>query len=160
MGYQLRLHSQIRAWLADLRDTEPEQARPVGEALLALADAGDALGPPLVVSLESVLGQPEDPRETLDRSYQHQLETLTRIRRGVADVATSRKRVELQINALEQQADSLTRQRDEAQRAGREELANVAADRAAAIANQLADLRRQYLRLTRDEEKLTATSQR
>ena len=109
MGYQLRLHSQIRAWLADLRDTEPQQARLVGEAMLALIDAGGALGPPLVVPLESVLGQPEDPREALDRSYQRQLETLTKIRRGVADVATSRKRLELQIGSLERQADGLAR---------------------------------------------------
>jgi phage shock protein A len=160
MGYQLRLHSQIRAWLSDLRDTEPERARLVGEALLALAEAGQALGPPLVVSLESVLGQPEDPRETLDRSYVRQLETLTKIRRGVADVATSRKRLELQIDSLEQQAGRLARQRDEALRAGREDLADVAAGRAAAIVDQLSDLRRQYLGLTRDEEKLTAASQR
>ena len=160
MGYQLRLHSQIRAWLTDLRDTDPGQARLVGEALLVLIDAGAALGPPLVVSLESVLGQPEDPRETLDRSYQRQLETLTKICCGVVDVATSRKRVELQIDSLEQQADRLARQRDEAERAGREDLAEVAAGRAAAIVDQLFDLRRQYLGLTRDEEKLTAASQR
>ena len=160
MGYQLRLHSQIRAWLADLRDTEPGQARLVGEALLALIDAGEALGPPLVVSLESVLGQPEDPRETLDRSYQHQLERLTQIRRGVADVATSRKRVELQITSLEHNADKLARQRDEALRTGREDLADVASSRAAAIMDQLSDLRRQYLGLYREEEKLTAASQR
>ena len=48
MGYQLRLHSEIRDWLADLRDTEPELARLVGEAVLALIDAGETLGPPLV----------------------------------------------------------------------------------------------------------------
>ena len=160
MGYQLRLHSQIRAWLADLRDTEPEQARLVGEAMLALIDAGGALGPPLVVTLESVLGQPEDPREALDRSYQRQLETLTKIRRGVADVATSRKRLELQIGSLERQADSLARQREEAQRAGREGLAGVAASRAAVVEEYLSDLRRQYLRLTGEEAKLTAASQR
>ena len=77
MGYQLRLHGQIRAWLTDLRDAEPEQARLVGEAILALIDAGEALGPPLVVSLEAVLGQPEDSRETLDCSYQRQLERLS-----------------------------------------------------------------------------------
>src|SRR5215472_14181731 len=146
MGYQLRLHGQIRAWLTDLRDAEPEQARLVGEAILALIDAGEALGPPLVVSLESVLGQPEDPRETLDRSYQRQLERLTQVRRGVADVATSRKRVELQIVSLEQQADRLVRQREEAERAGREDLADVAAGRAAAVVGQLSGLRRQYLR--------------
>jgi phage shock protein A len=160
MGYQLRLHGQIRAWLTDLRDTEPEQARVVGEAMLALIDAGEALGPPLVVALASALGQPEDPRETLDRSYQRQLETLTKIRRGVADVATSRKRLELQIVSLEQQAGRLAHQRDEAQRAGREDLADVAAGRAAAIVDQLSGLRRQYLGLTREEEKLTAASQR
>jgi phage shock protein A len=160
MGYQLRLHGQIRAWLTDLRDTEPEQARVVGEAMLALIDAGEALGPPLVVALESVLGQPEDPRETLDRSYQRQLETLTRIRRGVAGVATSRKRLELQIVSLEQHAASLGHRRDEAQRAGREDLAGVAAGRAAAVMDQLTGLRRQYLELTREEEKLTAASQR
>ena len=50
-------------------------------------------------------------------SYQRQLELLTKVRRGVADVATSRKRVELQINQLEQQAAKLT---DQAQKAGAE----------------------------------------
>ena len=160
MGYQLRLHGQIRAWLTDLRDTEPEQARLVGEAMLALIDAGGALGPPLVVTLESVLGQPEDPREALDRSYQRQLETLTKIRRGVADVATSRKRLELQLGSLEQHADSLAHQRDEAEQAGREDLAGVATSRAAVVEEYLSDLRRQYLRLTGEEVKLTAASQR
>jgi phage shock protein A/DNA-binding XRE family transcriptional regulator len=160
MGYQLRLHSQIRAWLAGLRDTEPEQARLVGEAVLALIDAGGSLGPPLVVTLESVLGQPEDPREALDLSYQSQLERLTMVRRGVADVATSRKRLELQISSLERQADSLARQHDEAQRAGREGLTGVAASRAAVVEEYLSDLRRQYLRLTGEEAKLTTASQR
>ena len=47
------------------------------------------------------LDKMEDPRETLDYSYQRQLELLQKVRRGVADVATSRKRVELQINQLE-----------------------------------------------------------
>ena len=51
------------------------------------------------------LDRMEDPRETLDYSYQRQLELLTKVRRGVADVATSRKRVELQMNQLQQQAE-------------------------------------------------------
>ena len=51
------------------------------------------------------LDRAEDPRETLDYSYQRQLDLLSKVRRGVADVATSRKRVELQINQLEQQSD-------------------------------------------------------
>ena len=34
------------------------------------------------------LDRMEDPRETLDYSYQRQLELLQKVRRGVADVAT------------------------------------------------------------------------
>ena len=44
---------------------------------------------------DKALDRMEDPRETLDYSYKQQVEMLTRVRRGVADVATSRKRVEL-----------------------------------------------------------------
>ena len=46
------------------------------------------------------LDRAEDPRETLDYSYERQLEMLQKVRRGVADVATSRKRLELQMQQL------------------------------------------------------------
>jgi DNA-binding XRE family transcriptional regulator len=159
MGYQLRMHNDIRDWLTGLRATEPELARLVGEAVLALIEAGESLGPPLVLPLESVL-QPEDPREALDYSYQRQLEALTRVRRGVADVATSRKRLELQAGQLEEQAARLTRQREQALEAGQDALAREARTRAAAIGERIAPLRREAARLTRDEERLTAASQR
>lgn len=84
MGYRLRLHSEIRDWLTDLRGTQPELARRVGEAVVALLDTGERLGPPLVVPVESVFRPPVDPREALDYSYQRQLEGLQKIRRGVA----------------------------------------------------------------------------
>jgi hypothetical protein len=160
MTYQLRLHSQIRAWLTDLRDTEPELARRAGEALLALIEAGEALGPPLVFPLDAVLGVPEDPREALDLSYQRQLEMLTQVRRGTADVATSRRRLELQINSLEQQAGGLARQREDARRAGREDLAEEAGARAAGIEEQLSGLRRQFAVLRAEEENLSRAGQR
>ena len=50
------------------------------------------------------LDRAEDPRETLDYSYEKQLDLLQKVRRGVADVATSRKRLELQIGQLDQQS--------------------------------------------------------
>jgi len=66
------------------------------------------------------LDRMEDPRETLDYSYQQQVEMLTRVRRGVADVATSRKRVELQMNSLQKEVDRRDNQaRDAARRATR-----------------------------------------
>ena len=64
------------------------------------------------------LDKMEDPRETLDYSYQRQLEMLTQVRRGVADVATSRKRVELQMNTLQQQQSKLEGQAKQALGAG------------------------------------------
>jgi phage shock protein A len=53
-----------------------------------------------------------DSREVVDYFYQQQLEELTQIRRMVADQATSRKRMDLQLQAAEQQ-----RQKREAQAA-------------------------------------------
>jgi phage shock protein A len=106
------------------------------------------------------LDRMEDPRETLDYSYQRQLEMLTQVRRGVADVATSRKRVELQMNSLRKNQGRLEGQAKQALGAGREDLAREALGRKAALQSQLTDLENQYQSLQADEEKLTVASQR
>jgi DNA-binding XRE family transcriptional regulator len=160
MGYRLRLHSEIRDWLTDLRATEPELAHLVGEAVVALLDAGERLGPPLVVPLESVLRPPEDPREVLDYSYQRQLEFLQKVRRGVADVATSRKRVELQVGQLEESAAKLAKQRRDALDSRDEDLAGEARTREAEVQEQLSGLRDRLSVVKDEEEELTAASQR
>jgi hypothetical protein len=157
---QLRMHSEIRDWLTGLRAAEPGLARLVGEAVLAVLDAGGSLGPPLVVPLESVLRSPDDPGDSLDFSYQRLLEALTKVRRGVADVATSRKRAELQASQLEQTAAKLASQRGDAVDAGREDLASEARIHEARVQEQLSELRRGLLSLTGEEERLTAASQR
>src|SRR6266704_1414105 len=102
----------------------------------------------------------EDPRETLDYSYQTQLELLQKVRRGVADVATSRKRVELQMNSLELSSTKLDKQARDALSAGREDLAREALSRKSGVQGQLTDLQTQYTSLQGEEEKLTAASQR
>jgi phage shock protein A len=106
------------------------------------------------------LDRMEDPRETLDLSYQTQLELLQKVRRGVADVATSRKRIELQINQLQQGSDKLDRQARDALGSGREDLAREALTRKAGVQSQLGDLQTQYEGLQAEEEKLTNASQR
>jgi phage shock protein A len=106
------------------------------------------------------LDRMEDPRETLDYSYQTQLELLQKVRRGVADVATSRKRVELQINQLQQSSDKLDRQARDSLAVGREDLARDALTRKAGVQSQLSDLNTQYTALQGEEEKLTGASQR
>ena len=106
------------------------------------------------------LDKMEDPRETLDYSYQRQLELLTKVRRGVADVATSRKRVELQMNQLQQSANKLEDQARKALSMGREDLAREALSRKSSAQSQLNDLQAQYAQLQAEEEKLTVASQR
>ncbi|MGI8612881.1 MAG: PspA/IM30 family protein [Nocardioidaceae bacterium] len=106
------------------------------------------------------LDRAEDPRETLDYSYQKQLELLQKVRRGVADVATSRKRIELQVTQLQQQEDKLQGQAQQALAAGREDLAREALTRRAGLQTQLGDLQTQHANLQAEEEKLTLASQR
>jgi phage shock protein A len=107
-----------------------------------------------------VLDRMEDPRETLDYSYQTQLELLQKVRRGVADVATSRKRVELQMNQLQQSSDKLDRQARDALSVGREDLARDALTRKSGLQSQLNELNTQYTTLQGEEERLTGASQR
>jgi phage shock protein A len=106
----------------------------------------------------AALDKAEDPRQTLDYSYEKQLELLQKVRRGVADVATSRKRLELQMQQLQGQSDKLEAQARAALAAGREDLAREALSRRAGLAVQQNDLKEQYDGLVAQEEKLVAAS--
>src|SRR5512132_2058899 len=102
----------------------------------------------------------EDPRETLDYSYEKQLELLQKMRRGVADVATSRKRIELQAQQLQASQAKLEGQAKQALGQGREDLAREALTRRGAITSQLTDLQAQHDQLKVEEAKLVDASQR
>ncbi len=106
-----------------------------------------------------VLDKAEDPRETLDYSYEKQLELLQKVRRGVADVATSRKRLELQLQNLAQQEGKLEQQARAALSQGREDLAREALTRRSGLHQQIADLQGQLVQLQEQEEKLTVAAQ-
>ncbi|WP_327419127.1 PspA/IM30 family protein [Streptomyces sp. NBC_01233] len=112
------------------------------------------------VKANKALDKAEDPREVLDYSYEQQREMLQRVRRGVADVATSRKRVELQVSQLRQSAEKLQGQAEQALAAGREDLAREALTRRTAVAAQITDLEGQQASLKDQEEKLTLAAQR
>ena len=106
------------------------------------------------------LDRAEDPRELLDYSYERQLELLAQVRRGLADVTTSRRRVELQLTQLQQSAAKLQGQAQQALAAGREDLAREALTRRAAVTSQVGDLQGQQDSLQAEQDKLTAASQR
>ena len=106
------------------------------------------------------LDRAEDPRETLDYSYERQLELLQKVKRGLSDVATSRKRVELQAQALRESGEKLESQARQALTQNREDLAKEAVARRAGILTQLTELKAQHDQLKAEEEKLADASRR
>jgi len=159
MGCRLRMSDEIRDWLTDLRASDPSSARPVGAALTALLGEGAGLGPLMVVSLAPPLPQADLP-EALDRSYQHRLDRLQIVRRGVSDAAMLTRRVQLQITELESLQAKLGAQRRRALEAGRQDLAGEAATELAAADEQVAGLRRLLPGVIEAEQKLTEQGQR
>ena len=103
-----------------------------------------------------VLNKAENPNETLDYSYEQQLELLQNVKRGVADVVTAKKRLQLQADKLEASVPKLESQAREALGAGREDLARLALERKTAAQTQLQDLDRQVDELEAQQEKLVA----
>lgn len=106
------------------------------------------------------LDSAEDPRETLDYSYERQLDMLQQMRRGVADVATSRKRLELQAQGLQRSAAKLEQQAKQALDQNREDLAREALSRRAGVMSQLAELQVQHDQLKGEENRLVDASRR
>jgi phage shock protein A len=109
--------------------------------------------------LSKLLDRAENPEETLDYSYEQQLQSLQNVKRGVADVVTAKKRLELQQKQLEQSIVKLESQAREAVGAGREDLARQALERKSGIQQQLQGLDQQVQQLEAQQEKLTASQQ-
>src|SRR5215467_10338174 len=101
-----------------------------------------------------LLDRAENPAETLDYSYEEQLRQLQNVKRGIADVATAKKRLELQYTSMQQQTDKLDGQARDALKAGREDLARDALTRKAAIQGQLAGIMEQGQQLEAQQAKL------
>jgi phage shock protein A len=104
-----------------------------------------------------LLDRAEDPSETLDYSYERQLQLLQNVKRGVADVVTAKKRLELQTQQLEQSLVKLETQARQALGAGREDLARQALERKSAVQQQLQGLDQQVQGLEAQQEKLVAS---
>jgi phage shock protein A len=106
--------------------------------------------------LSKVLDKAEDPAETLDYSYEKQLELLQNVKRGVADVVTAKKRLQMQEEQLQQSLVTLEQQARQALGAGREDLARQALERKSGIQLQLRELDAQAEQLEQQQEKLVA----
>jgi phage shock protein A len=107
--------------------------------------------------LSKLLDRAEDPAETLDYSYEQQLQLLQNVKRGIADVVTAKKRLELQETQLQQSIVKLETQAREALAAGREDLARQALERKSGLQQQLQSLDEQTNQLEQQQEKLVAS---
>src|SRR5271170_2662529 len=104
------------------------------------------------------LDKAENPADMLDLSYEKQQENLQKVRRAVADVATAKKRLELQANELQSQAQKLQDQAKQALAQGQEDLAREALSRRAALADQLESLGTQHQQVETQLQQLETTA--
>src|SRR2546423_8050843 len=107
--------------------------------------------------LSKLLDRAENPSETLDYSYEQQLQLLQNVKRGVADVVTAKKRLQLQTDQLEQSVVKLETQARQALGAGREDLARQALERKSAVQQQLQGLAQQVQGIEAQQEELVAS---
>jgi len=108
----------------------------------------------------AMMDRAEDPNETLDYSYQKQLEQLQNLRRSIADVVTSEKRLELQQNQINVQMEKLDGQARAAVQQGKDDLARVALERKQALQSQLASFGQQIAQLKAQQDRFVDTERR
>jgi len=110
--------------------------------------------------ISKLLDRAEDPGETLDYGYQKQLELLQNVKKGIADVVTSKKRLQMQTEKLQQQVVKLDTQARQALAQGREDLARMALERKQAIQTELQTLDQQIAQLEQQQQQLTDNEQK
>ncbi|MGC9195600.1 MAG: PspA/IM30 family protein [Syntrophobacteraceae bacterium] len=110
--------------------------------------------------MSNVLDRVEDPAQTLDYSYEKQLELLRNVKRGVVEVVTSKRRLQLQSDSLKENLEKLDGQARTALGAGREDLARMALEHKQVIVQQLQGLEGQIADLEKEQEKLSTAETR
>ena len=110
--------------------------------------------------VSKLLDKAEDPAETLDYSYQKQVEQLQNVKKGIADVVTAKKRLQMQEGTLQQQVVKLDTQARQALSAGQEDLARTALERKNVAQTELQSLDTQVAELEDQQQKLIDSEQK
>jgi phage shock protein A len=110
--------------------------------------------------ISRLLDRAEDPAETLDYGYQKQVESLQNVKKGIADVVTSKKRLQMQSQKLEQNVVKLDTQARQALSQGREDLARAALERKTVAQTELQSLDQQVHELEAQQDKLTESEKK
>ena len=107
-----------------------------------------------------LLDRAERPDVTLDYSYERQLELLQTVKRGTAEVAAAKKRLEITADKRTAQVLKLEGQAREALAAGREDLARMALARKVEVQHELRDLDSQVATLEKQQSDLVERERR
>ena len=110
--------------------------------------------------MNRMLDNAEDPRETLDYSYEKQLEMLRNVKRGVVEMVAAKRQIQQQATRVQENITRLEQQARQAVEAGREDLARLALQRKQTAALELKGLDEQIGGLELEQEKLTLAEQR
>jgi len=110
--------------------------------------------------MNRILDNAEDPRETLDFAYEKQMEMLKKVKRGVVEMVTTKRRIEQQASKVRENILMLDNQASQALNAAREDLARVALQRKQASLIELEGLDEQISNLELEQQKLTQSEQR
>jgi phage shock protein A len=110
--------------------------------------------------VSKLMDRAEDPAETLDYSYQKQVEQLQNVKKGIADVVTAKKRLQMQETSLQQNLVKLDTQARQALSSGQEDLARTALERKNVAQTELQSLDGQVTELEEQQQKLTDSEQK
>jgi len=120
-----------------------------------MAGLGGRMSTVFKAKISKMLDRAEDPAETLDYGYQKQVELLQNVKKGIADVTTSKKRLQMQSQKIEQSVVKLDTQARQALAQGREDLARAALERKTVAQTELQSLDSQIEQLASQQEQLT-----
>jgi len=120
-----------------------------------MAGLGGRMSTVVKAKVSKLLDRAEDPAETLDYSYQKQVEQLQNVKKGIADVVTAKKRLQMQETSLQQNV--VKRQ---ALSSGQEDLARTALERKNVAQTELQSLDTQVAELEDQQQKLTDSEQK
>jgi phage shock protein A len=110
--------------------------------------------------VSTLLDRFENPQEALDYSYVKQQEMLNKLRRSLAEIITSRKRLEMQKSRLLDNIRLLDEQARRALEAGREDLARLALERKNANLIQMQSLDKQIAEMKEEQQKMEEAEKR
>src|SRR6202790_1636219 len=125
-----------------------------------MAGLGGRMSTVVKAKVSKLLDRAEAPAETLDYSYSKQIKQLQNVKKGIADVVTAKKRLQMQEASLQQSVVKLDTLARQAVSSGQEDLARTALERKNVAQTELQSLDTQVAELEEQQQKMTAAEQK